>query len=465
MTGPLIVVVESEREVLLFVEEELRDRYGRSYEVVGVPSAPDAVATLTAAADNGDHVALVLAGFELPGTSGIELLDGVRRRHRHAQRALLIPWGGWGEDATGDAIFEAIAHGRIEHFVVRPWARPDEAFHQAICGFLLDWAESRNRTPHTINVVGERWSGRAYELREVLQQCAMPHRFCLADSDDGRAVIAQTGTDAFPFVVFPDGEVLVDPSDADLARAAGATVDLSRQEFDLVIVGCGPAGLSAAVYGASEGLSTLVVDQAALGGQATSSSWIRNYLGFPVGIRGAHLARRAYEQAWIFGAKFAFMQRVATLEQDDGRIAVRLATGGCAMAGAVVLATGATYRRLGIASLEALSGAGVYYGAAASEAPGLAGQDVYIVGGANSAGQAAVHLARIRTNGHARGAGVDPRCRDVALPRSTTRSHRRGARSRRDRGGRRRRLRAPRPLGPPRSGPVRPRPCLRTRSS
>ena len=225
--------------------------------------------------------------------------------------------------------------------------------------------------PYTIHVVGESWSGRAYELREALGRCAIPHSFCLADSATGAPSLPRPASGAkLPLVVFPDGTVLADPSNADLARASGSPVNPERMDFDLVIVGAGPAGLSAAVYGASEGFSTLVVDEGGLGGQATSSSLIRNYLGFPRGVSGRRLAQQAYEQAWVFGANFAFMQRVADVAarattgsssplSDSGRVRAR----------AVLLATGATYRRLGVPALEALNGAGVFYGGATSEAP------------------------------------------------------------------------------------------------
>jgi len=195
-------------------------------------------------------------------------------------------------------------------------------------------------------------------------------------------------------VIFPDGNVLADPTDAELAHAAGAAVDPEHADFDLVIVGCGPAGLSAAVYGASEGFSTLVVDGGGIGGQATSSSLIRNYLGFPAGISGGRLAEQAYEQAWVLGAKFAFMQQALDLRREGDRIAVGLSGHSGVHARAVILATGASYRRLGVPELEAMNGAGVFYGGPASEAPGMAGHDVYVFGGANSAGQAALHLAR-----------------------------------------------------------------------
>ncbi|MFH5821439.1 FAD-dependent oxidoreductase [Georgenia sp. AZ-5] len=395
MSGPLLVAVDDDPDLLRDVERELRNRYVPDYRVRCLRSPSEALSTLEALAAAGEQVALVLAGEVISDAPGTRLLAEVRRTFPHAQRVLLIGWGRLGHPATGEAIFDAIAGGRMDHYLVRPARPPDERFHQAISSLLLAWAEARHSAPHTINVVGETWSGRAYELREVLERCALPHRFFLAGSDEGRAVLAGAGTGArLPVVVMPDGHVLEDPSDEDIARAAGTAVDAAGDEYDLVIVGCGPAGLSAAVYGASEGLRTLIIDSGSLGGQATSSSSIRNYLGFPRGVSGGELARRAYEQAWVFGARFAFMQRGSSLRRERDATVLDLATGGVVAGRTVVLATGASYRRLGVAALERLHGAGVFYGAAASEAPLVAGDDVYVVGGANSAGQAALHLAR-----------------------------------------------------------------------
>ncbi|GAB3301483.1 FAD-dependent oxidoreductase [Geodermatophilus aquaeductus] len=393
MTLPLLVAVDDDPGLLRDVERELRTRYAGDYRVCCLGSAGEALAVLRRLAGAGEEVALVLAGEVVDGRSGTELLAEVPRSFPHAQRVLLVAWGHLGDSGTGNAIFDAVATGRMDHYVIRPAPPPDEQFHQAISGSLLAWADARGSAPHTVDVVGETWTGRASELREVLGRCAIPHRFCLADSEQGRTLLAGTGPRTLPLVVMPSGHVLEDPSDAEIARAAGSTVDPDRDRYDLVIVGCGPAGLSAGVYGASEGLRTLVVDSGSLGGQATSSSAIRNYLGFPRGVSGAELARRAYQQAWVFGARFAFMQRVTDLAPEPDGIALTLDTGGVAVARAVVLATGASYRLLGVPALEALRGAGVFYGAAASEAPLVAGRDVVVVGGANSAGQAVLHLA------------------------------------------------------------------------
>jgi thioredoxin reductase (NADPH) len=395
MSGPVLLAVDEDVGALGDVERELRDRYARHYRVMCMRSPHEARGCLEDLAAAGEDVALVLAGQWLSGMTGSELLEEARHLHPHAKRGLLIAWGGWGNRETGEAIFESIAHGRIDHYLLRPSGSPDELFHQAISSLLLEWAEARRASPHTIYVVGESWSGRAYEIREVLGRCAMPHAFCLADSDDGRALVAEAGDGAkLPIVVFPDGTLLTDPSNAELSRAAGSPVEPERMDFDLVIVGAGPAGLSAAVYGASEGFSTLVVDEGAVGGQATSSSLIRNYLGFARGVSGRRLAQQAYEQAWVFGANFAFMQRVTELRREHDRLVVSLADSGRVRARAVLLATGASYRRLGVPALEALNGAGVFYGGVASEAPAMAGQDVYVLGGANSAAQAALYLTR-----------------------------------------------------------------------
>lgn len=387
MADPLLLAVVGDEDALRSVESELRDRYERQYRIECLGTAHEARALLRDLAESNEEVALVLAGLRLEGVTGDELLDEARRLHPHARRALMIAWGEQGNPTVGQVLLEAIASGRIDHYVIRPASTPDEFFHHEISALLLEWADAERSSPHTVFIVGESWSGRAYELRETLGRCALPHTFCLTDSDLGRELVAEAGeVTALPLVIFPDGTILQNPTNADLALAAGSPVNPDRLQFDLVIVGAGPAGLSAAVYGASEGFSTLVVDEGGLGGQATSSSLIRNYLGFPQGVSGSRLAQNAYEQAWVFGAKFAFMQRVTDLKHEGDELSVVLSDSGPVAARAVLLATGVSYRRLGIPALEDLNGAGIYYGGAASEAQGVVGREVYIVGGANSAG-------------------------------------------------------------------------------
>jgi thioredoxin reductase (NADPH) len=396
MALPVLVAVDEHPDVLEKVETQLSRRYGRDYRVECLADPDEAVRRLTHLQDAGEEVALVLAGQSQSGTVGDELLDHVRRLHPHAKRALLVPANAWADQPTARAIRASMALGRIDYYVRAPAAStPDEVFHEAISEFLLEWARERRLVPQTVHIVGESWSGRAYELREVFARCAVPHAFCLADSDKGRELVAKAGPDPkLPFMVLPDGRVLTDPSDAEIAEAAGAPPGLAAQTFDLVIVGAGPAGLSAAVYGASEGLRVLGVDAAGIGGQARSSSLIRNYLGFGRGVSGSRLAEEAFQQASSFGASFLFMHRVVGLDRSGDSFETTLSDGRRVVASAVILATGASYRRLGIESLEELNGAGVFYGGPTSEAPGLTGKEVYVLGGGNAAGQAALHLAR-----------------------------------------------------------------------
>jgi thioredoxin reductase (NADPH) len=395
MPAPVLLAVDTDHAALDHVERELRDRYASSYRVIGTRSPDEALAILTRLSDAGEEVALVLAAQWLSETTGSELLERVRQLHPHAKRGLLVAWGEWGHRPTAEAIFDSMALGRIDYYVLRPAASPDELFHQTISSFLLEWTKARRIAPHTIRVVGEAWTGRAYELRDTLHRCAIPHAFYLSDSREGRDVLAKAGVGAkLPLMILPDGQVLSDPTNTEIADATGVSIDPDRDDFDVAIVGAGPAGLSAAVYAASEGLDTLVVDQGGIGGQATSSPLIRNYLGFPRGISGSRLAEQAYEQAWVFGASFAFMHKVTGLSRAGDRLLLTLNDDRRLSARAVILATGAAYRRLGVPALEALNGAGVFYGDPASEAHAMAGKDAYVVGGSNSAGQAALHLAR-----------------------------------------------------------------------
>jgi thioredoxin reductase (NADPH) len=325
MSQPVLFAVDHDEDSLRAIERQLVDRYGRSYRVVCLRSAAEAEAELVRMSAAGEDVALVLAGESLDGVSGSDFLGGVRKHHPQAQRGLLIDYGHWGQPAIGEAIFTAMALRQIDYYLIRPIRPPDELFHEAVTTFLSEWAHARRVSSHTAHIVGESWSGRAYELREVLGRCALPHTFCLADSPQGQDLVSEYGAGKpLPLVVFPNGEVLADPSNAELTVAAGGPIDPHGRDFDLVIVGAGPAGLSAAVYGASEGLRTLVIDSGGIGGQATSSSMIRNYLGFPHGISGRRLAEEAYEQAWVFGARFAFMQEATGLRADGDRIMVRL---------------------------------------------------------------------------------------------------------------------------------------------
>ncbi len=394
---PRVLVVEDEREVRARIRGELERRYGTDYRVRCVGSATDALARLEGWREAGDPVALVLADQWMPDMLGADFLACARALYPDAKRALLVKFGAWGHRDTADAMLGAMARGDIDYYVLKPWRRADEYFHRTITEFLQEWDRASSGAPQEVAVVCEWRSPRSHQLRQLLARNGVPHVVHDTDSPEGRRILAEADQEGTrePVVVLAGGGVLVDPTNAELADAYGVSTTLEdRSDFDVVVVGAGPAGLAAAVYASSEGLDTLVVERESIGGQAGSSSKIRNYLGFARGVSGAELAQRAYQQAWIFGARFLHTRSVTALRPEGGRYALELSDGSHATATAVVLATGIAYRRLGISELEALVGTGVFYGASVSEARAHTGQEVYVVGGGNSAGQAAVHLAR-----------------------------------------------------------------------
>src|SRR5918992_1816486 len=396
-TKPVMLVVEDESEARALIRRELERRYGSDYHVTCEGSALRELGKLERWHAAGAPVALVLADQWMPDLTGEEFLARAKRLFPDTKRALLVNFGAWGDRETADAMLRAMAAGRMDYYVLKPWRRADEFFHRTVTEFLHEWERSSSASPQEVALICERRSPRAHQLRDLLTRNGVPHVVHDADSPEGRRLRAEAGqAGAFdPVVLLLGGGVLVNPTNADLADAYGVSTTLGgRSDFDLVVVGAGPAGLAAAVYASSEGLDTLVVERESIGGQAGSSSLIRNYLGFARGVSGAELAQRAYQQAWIFGARFIHTRSVTALRPESGRYAVELSDGSQATATAVVLATGIAYRRLGIPELEALAGTGVFYGASVSEARAHTGQEVYVVGGGNSAGQAAVHLGR-----------------------------------------------------------------------
>lgn len=394
---PVIMVVDEDLPALDRTADELGRRYARDYRIVRECSAPGALAALRAMRDHGDDVAVVLAAQWTSGLTGADLLAQVRGIYPDARRALLIDFGAWGDAPTAEAIFRAMSLGHMDYYVLKPWHSPDELFHRTISEFLHEWSRTDPKAVREISVVADRWSPRGHELRAVLARNGVPHAFFATDSPEGTHLLALAGLQALdcPVVITYDGRVLADPSNAELARAYGVSTELAGQrEFDVIVIGAGPAGLAAGVSASSEGLRSLVVEGEAIGGQAGSSSLIRNYPGFSRGVSGAELAQRAYQQAWVFRTRLLLMRQVTALRKEGGEFAVTVPGAGEARARAVILATGVSYLRLGIPALEDLTGSGVFYGASAAEAPGLAGEKVYVVGGGNSAGQAAMHLSR-----------------------------------------------------------------------
>src|SRR5262245_23708895 len=274
---PVLLAIDDDVNLLDDIECELRDRYERHYQVVCVRSREEMRAKLAEFAASGVEVALVLAARSTAGAPSSELVAEVRKVHPRAKRALVVAFGDWGQKAVGDEIFEGMADGWFDHYVLRPGKSPDEVFHQTISSMLLEWWDANRTAPNTVHIVGESWTGRAHELREALTQCAMAHSFCLADSDEGRALVAAAPAGAeLPLVMFPNGTVLENPSNAEVAVAAGGAVNPERADFDVIIVGAGPAGLSAAVYGAADGFRTVVVDKRSDGrrlGKACQCRW------------------------------------------------------------------------------------------------------------------------------------------------------------------------------------------------
>ena len=389
----MLLVIDDNTRARAVVEGELRKRYGSDYRVICADAADDPLRLLAKFRGDGRLVGIVLAGQRMSQMTGTELLARVREFHRTAKRLLLFD-GGYGPPP--EPILQAIALGHIDTYVARPATVPDERFHRAVTELLDDWARSHLPGIEVVRVVGEQWSARSHEIRDLLDRNGIPFGFYSADAEQGKALLqeADVATAAQPVIILSDGRVLVKPANAEIAEALGMRTRPGAGLYDVAVIGAGPAGLAAAVYGASEGLSTVVLEPEAIGGQAGTSSQIRNYLGFPDGVSGADLAVRAYTQAWNFGAEYVYGNPATGLRAQGPERVVTVGAGSEVRSRAVVVATGVSYRRLGIPSLDRLIGAGVFYGAATSEATAMKDREVFVVGGANSAGQAAVHLAR-----------------------------------------------------------------------
>jgi thioredoxin reductase (NADPH) len=395
MAKPVLVVVDDEDASLQALTLELESRYGAHYQVVSGSSAEAALARLAELKAAGAAVPLVLADRQMPGMSGTQLLARVRDIFPTARRGLLISWA---DRAASAPFLEAAALGWLEFYLNKPSGSPDEQFHRVITESLEEWwREQGGRSEGVlVTVIGDEASARIHETRDVLARNSVPFVFHPRGSPEGQAALRRLGVaePAGPVLSLSTGAVLVDPGHAEVAEALGLHVRPEGRVYDVVIVGAGPAGLAAAVYAASEGLSTALLEREAFGGQAGTSSRIRNYLGFPDGVSGTELAQRAYQQAWAFGTDLVYGNPATSLAQDQDLLVVGLQDGSQARARAVVIATGVSYRRLGIPELEALAGAGVFYGAGTIEAQAIAGKPAFVVGGGNSAGQAALHLAK-----------------------------------------------------------------------
>jgi len=373
------------------LRDDLSRRFGEDFRVIGGSSAAAGLAALRRMADEGRQVALVIAGHGMSEMPGTEFLARAYEMHPLAKRVLLVER----DYSARSPIVQAMTLGQADYHLTKPWVLEQDLYRE-ISGFLAEWAKDQHVGFDLFQVIGGLQDRGTHELQELLTRFGEPYRFHDAGSEQGRLLLKDKDLDAsqLPVVIRHDGYTMVRPTPTQLIEAAGGTVCSEISECDVVIVGAGPAGLAAAVYAASEGLQTVVLEETVSGGQAGNSPMIRNYPGFPHGISGHDLTRRACEQAWMFGAHMVFSQRAAGLEYRGGERTVELAGGGQITARAVIVATGIAWRRLGVPRLEALVGAGVFYGAAGSETRAMQDRGVHVVGAGNSAGQAALHLAR-----------------------------------------------------------------------
>jgi thioredoxin reductase (NADPH) len=392
MQRPVILAVDDDPSELAALLDDLARRYGGDYRVTSQLSANAAVRDLTRMREEGEPVALVIADQWMPEMNGIDLLARAHEIHPSAQRALLVHWG---DQTAAPTILRGCAFGQIENYLHKPWSPAEINLYPLIGEFLANWTRVHGPKMEFVRVVGADPSPRSYEIRSLLERNGIPHGFYLAESEGGRRILELAGADGktLPVVTLLDDRALIDPTNEELYDALGGS-DLKDRECDVAVVGGGPAGLAAAVYAASEGLRTILIEREAVGGQAGTSSLIRNYLGFPRGISGAELAQRAYQQAWLFGTRFVFAREVKKLEARGDRRILALSNGVEISARCVIIATGAAYRRLGVPAVERFVGAGVFYVVPVSDLNVLSGSRVVITGGGNSAGQAVLHLAK-----------------------------------------------------------------------
>jgi thioredoxin reductase (NADPH) len=392
MGDPILFVVDDDAEVLVSLAEALQRRFGADYLILKDRSPISALARLEDVRQHGENVALLIADQWMSEMTGIDWLVQARELCPRAARCVLVSWG---DAAALPLMRRALTLGHVHTFLLKPWGRPEERLYPVVSEILGRWTRSAQPRGEILRIIGERWASRCHEMRDLSERNGIPYGFYPHDSDEGRRLLEQIGhAGPLPLVMFHDGRVLVDPTDTEIAGLLGARTEPAQELYDLVVIGAGPSGLAAAVYSASEGLRTLVIERQALGGQAGTSSMIRNYLGFPRGIEGAELASRAHEQAVSFGAEFVFTREAVGLAAHGAERIVTLAGGTEIRTRSVLIATGVTYNRLDADGVEALLGRGVFYGAATGEARALAGEHVFVVGAGNSAGQAAIHLAR-----------------------------------------------------------------------
>ena len=403
-----MIAVDDEPMVARSVERDLLRHYADEYRVLRAGSGAAALDLVERVLGRGEDVALVVTDQRMPEMSGVELLARLRELAPDAKRVLLTAY------ADTDVAIRAINDVGLDHYLLKPWDPPEEHLFPVLDDLLAAWQSTRAHPFAGVTVVGNRWSPESHRMRDFLTRNLVPYRWLDASDPEAASMLEAAEPGVLPVVALPDGAVLSGPTLQAVAERIGLRTQAELDLYDLAIVGGGPAGLAAAVYGASEGLRTLLIEHHAPGGQAGESSRIENYLGFPAGLSGGDLARRATAQARRLGAEMLTTRQAVGLEVRERLRAIRLADGGEIACHTVLIATGVSYRRLDAPGIDRLTGAGVYYGAAASEAQAMSGQDVFVVGGANSAGQAAVFFSRFA-------ARVTIVCRSEGLERGMSR--------------------------------------------
>src|SRR6478672_2327001 len=394
MAKPALLAVDDDSDVLRAIERDLRSQYGAQYRVIASDSPEEALSLLKQLKVRNESVALLLADQRMPKMDGVGFLQEAMQIYPDAKRALLTAY------ADTNAAISAINQVNINYFFLKPWDPPEQYLYPQLDDLLDDWQASYRPAFQGIRVLGTRWSPRSYELRDFLARNHVPYQWidveASANDPETKRLLEALGPEAadLPVVLFPDGAKMLNGAPAEVAQKVGMRTRADTSFFDLAIVGGGPAGLAAAVYGASEGLKTVIVEREAPGGQAGMSSRIENYLGFPAGLSGGDLARRAVVQAKRFGVEILAPQTVEGVRVEGPYRIIKLADGSEISSHALMIATGVQWRRLEAPGVDRLQGAGVYYGGGATEALSCKGEIVYIVGGANSAGQAAMNFAR-----------------------------------------------------------------------
>jgi thioredoxin reductase (NADPH) len=390
MVKPVILAVDDDPQVLRAVERDLRRRFAREYRVLRADSGESALDTLSKLKLRGDPVALFLVDQRMPRMTGVEFLEKAIEQFPLAKRALLTAY------SDTEAAIRAINEVGLDYYLQKPWDPPEENLYPNLDDMLEDWRADYRPPFEGIRIVGDRWSPASHRIREFLARNRVPHRWLdVEGSEEARQLLesADHGAPKLPLVVYEDGTYAEAPENREIAERIGLRTRAEQQFYDLVIVGGGPSGLAAAVYGASEGLKTVLIEREAPGGQAGTSSRIENYLGFPSGLSGGDLARRAVDQATRFGVEILTPQEVRGVRVEDPYRIITLSDGSEISCYALIVTTGVSYRRLDVPGADRLTGAGVYYGAAQTEAFSCKDEDVYIVGGANSAGQAAMFFS------------------------------------------------------------------------